>query len=63
MKKFCYIYRILYLELHIPLKITDTIFLLPKSSSLDKNNYIINFNKNEFSYILIESEEELKDEI
>lgn len=61
MGKSCYIYRVLYLELHVPIKINDTISLLPRESSLDEKNYNIDFNKDEYSFILIESEEEIKD--
>ena len=56
MKKFFYLYRVLHLEIHIPLKITDKIHILPNPTSLDAQNYNIKFNKNEYSYILIESE-------
>ena len=61
MTKFYYIYRILYLELHIPLKITNKIFLLPRRQLLDERNYNIDFNKDEYSFILIESKEEIED--
>lgn len=60
MTKFCYIYRVLYLELHIPLKITDNMFLLPRRQSLDENNYNMDFNKDEYAFILIESEEKIE---
>ncbi|KKN38940.1 hypothetical protein LCGC14_0748430 [marine sediment metagenome] len=56
MKKIFYLYRVLHLEIHIPLKITDEIHILPNPTSLDTKNYNIKFNKNEYSFILIESE-------
>ena len=60
MTKFCYINRILYLELHIPLKINNNIFLLPRRQLLDEKNYNMEFNKDEYAFILIESEEEIE---
>jgi len=61
MTDYCYIYRVLYLELHIPLKITDNIFLIPRKLSLDERNYNMDFNIDEYAFILIESEEEIED--
>ncbi len=61
MTKFRYFYRILYLELHIPLKITDLIYILPRESSIDNRNFSIDFNKDHYSFLLIESDKELED--
>ncbi len=61
MTNFRYFYRILYLELHIPLKITDLIYILPRESSVDNSNYGIDFNKDAYSFLLIESNKELED--
>lgn len=49
------------MELHIPLKITNNIFLLPRRQLLDEKNYSIGFNKDEYIFILIESKEEIED--
>jgi len=61
MTKFCYVYRVLYLELHIPLRINNNIFLLPSMQLLNERNYNMNFYKDEYSFILIESEKEIED--
>ena len=45
------------MEIHIPLKITDEIHILPNPKSLNENDYNIKFNKNEYSYILFESQD------
>lgn len=52
---FYHLYKILYLEIHMPIKITDSIFLLPRKGSMNENNYQFAFNKEEYSYLLIVS--------
>lgn len=53
-----HLYKILYLEIHIPIKITDSIFLLPHKDSLNESDYRFSFNKEEYSYLLIISKED-----
>jgi len=53
-----HLYKIIYLELHIPIKITDSIFLLPHKDLLNERDYRFSFNKEEYSYLLIVSKEE-----
>ena len=54
---FYHLYKIIYLEIHIPIKITDSIFLLPHKDSLKENDYHFSFNKEDYSYLLIVSKE------
>jgi len=48
------------LELHIPLKINNNVFLLPRKKLFNQIDYNIDFNKDEYAFILIESEEEIE---
>ncbi|KKN15116.1 hypothetical protein LCGC14_0989240 [marine sediment metagenome] len=63
MVKFRYFYRILYLELHIPLKITDLVYILPRESSVDNKNYCIDFIYNYYVRSVIEVKGEIWDKI
>lgn len=53
---FHHLYKINCLEIHIPIKITENMYLLPRKEVLNDKNYQITFNKEEYSYLFILSE-------
>jgi len=53
---FHHLYKIDCLKIHIPIKITENMYLLPRKESLEDKNYQILFNKEEYSYLGIISE-------
>ena len=63
MKKHAYIFRINYLELRKPIKISETISIIPGNYELSQDedlNFDISFQFNKYSYIFIERDDKLE---
>ena len=64
MKKHTYIFRINYLEVRTPIKISETIFILPGNYELSQDedlNFDISFQFNKYSYIFLERDNNLEE--